>query len=202
MAQVKKSKIQMNWSKRVIIKTQICRKTMPLKKFLQITRFFHFVNNDTTDEMDKLRKVKPVVKYFNKKFKEVYVMEENIAIDESLMKFKGRMFYEQFNPSKRLAIKFYKLFESSSANCYNFKIYSGNDLTSCDYSASESVAMELSKSILHKGRTLYIDNWYSWSKLFLTLVENGINAVGIVHFNRKNMPRDFVKAKLKKGNVE
>ena len=100
---------------------------MLLKKFLQITRFFHFVNNDTTDEMDKLRKVKPVVNYFNKNFKEIYVMEENIAIDESLMKFKGRMFYKQFNPSKRFMIKFYKLCESSSAYCYNFKIYSVND---------------------------------------------------------------------------
>lgn len=100
---------------------------MPLKRFLQITRFFHFVNNDTTDEIDKLRKVKSVVNYFNKKFKEVYVMEENIAIDKSLMKFKERMSYKQFNPSKRFAIKFYKLYESSSAYCYNFKIYSGND---------------------------------------------------------------------------
>lgn len=127
VAQVKKPKIQMNWSNRVIIKTPIFRKTMPLKKFLQITRFFHFVNNDTTDEMDKLHKVKPVVNYFNKKFKEVYVMEENITIDKSLMKFKGRMFYKQFNLSKRFAIKFYKLCESSSVYCYNFKIYSGND---------------------------------------------------------------------------
>lgn len=44
--------------------------------------------------MDKLRKVKPVINYLNKKFKEVYVMEENIAIDESLIKFKGRMSYK------------------------------------------------------------------------------------------------------------
>lgn len=35
-------------------------------------------------------------------------------------------------------------------------------------------------------------------KLFSTLVERGTNVVGTVRFNRKNMPRDFVKAKLKK----
>lgn len=40
------------------------------------------------EEMDKLKR-KPVINYFNEKFKEVYVMEENIAIDESLIKFKG-----------------------------------------------------------------------------------------------------------------
>ena len=78
--------------------------------------------------MDKLRKIKPVINYFNKKFKEVYAMKEDIAIDELLMKFKGCMFYKQFNPSKRTKIerKFYKL-------------------------------CELSKSILYKGHCLYID---------------------------------------------
>ncbi|KOX73025.1 hypothetical protein WN51_01747 [Melipona quadrifasciata] len=66
---------------------------MPLKRFLQITRFLHFANNDVTDNRDKLRKVRPVINHYNKKFKEVYVMEENIAIDESLIKFMGCMSY-------------------------------------------------------------------------------------------------------------
>lgn len=197
MAQVKKPKIQMNWSKRAIIETPICRKSMSLRRFLQITRFLHFANNDVTDNRDKLRKVR---NYFNEKFKDVYVMEENIAIDESLMKFKGRMSCKQFNPLKRarFGIKFYKLCESASGYCYNFKIYSGNDKTNPDYSASETVVMELLKSILNKGHTLYIDNWYSSPKLFLTLVKNGINVLGTVRCNRKNMPGDFVKVKLKK----
>ncbi|XP_066585582.1 piggyBac transposable element-derived protein 4-like [Prorops nasuta] len=202
MAQVKKPKIQMNWSKRAIIETPIFRKCMPLRRFLQITRFLHFANNDTADNSDKLRKVTPVINYFNEKFKDVYVMEENIAIDESLMKFKGHMSSKQFNPSKRarFGIKFYKLCESSSGYCYNFKIYSGNDKTSLEYSASETVVMELLQSVLDKGHNSYIDNWYSSPKLFLTLVRNGTNVLGTVRSNRKNMPGDFGKAKLKKGD--
>lgn len=202
MAQVKKPKIQMNWSKRAIIETPIFRKCMPLRRFLQITRFLHFANNHASDNRDKLRKVKSVINYFNEKFKDVYVMEEDIAIDESLMKFKGRMSCKQFNPSKRarFGIKFYKLCESVSGYCYNFKIYSGNDKLNLDYSASESVVMELSQSILDRGHTLYIDSWYSSPKLFLTLVRNGTNVLGTVRCNRKNMPGDFVKEKLKKGD--
>lgn len=202
MAQVKKPKIQINWSKRAIIETPIFRKCMPLRRFLQITRFLHFADNDATDNRDKLRKVTPVINYFNKKFKDVYIMEENIAIDESLMKFKGRMSCKQFNPSKRarFGIKFYKLCESASGYCYNFKIYAGNDKTTLDYSASETVVMELLQSIRNKGHTLYIDNWYSSPKLFLTLVRNETNVLGTVRCNRKNMPGDFVKAKLIKGD--
>lgn len=160
MAQVKKPKIQMNWSKRAIIETPIFGKTMPLMRFLQITRFLHFSNNATADNIDKLHKIKPVIQFFNKKFKEVYTMEEDIAIDESLMKFKGRMSYKQFNPSKRarFGIKFYKLCESASGYYYDFKIYTGNDKINADDSASENVVKELSQSILNKGHTLYLDN--------------------------------------------
>ena len=61
MAQVKKPKIQINWSKRAIVETLIFRKTMPLKRFLQSTKFFHFVNFDTTDEMNIL--IKNLKKY-------------------------------------------------------------------------------------------------------------------------------------------
>ena len=203
MAQVKKPKIQMNWSKRSIIETPIFRKCMPLRRFLHITNFLHFANNDATNNRDKLRKVTPVINHFNEKFKDVYVMEENIAIDESLVKFKGRVSCKQFNPSKRarFGIKFYKLCESASDYCYNFKIYSGNDKTNLDYSASETVVMELLHSILDKGHTLYIDNWYSSTKLFPTLVRNGTNVLGTVSCNRKNMTGDFFKAKLKKETV-
>ena len=61
-----------------------------------LKRFLHFVNNNTIDEMDKLCKVKSVINYFNKRFK-------------------GRVSYKQFNPSKRarFRIKFYKPCEST-----------------------------------------------------------------------------------------
>lgn len=55
----------MNLSKRIFIKTPIFRKTISVKRFLQIIRFFYL------DEMDTLYKMKFVINYFNKKFKKV-----------------------------------------------------------------------------------------------------------------------------------
>ena len=199
IAQVKKPTIKMNWSRRAVIETPIFRKTMPWKRFVQITRYLHFVNNDTTDSTDKLRKIKPLTNFFNKKFKEVYTMEEDIAIHESLMKFKGRI-TEIFNLSKsRLGIKFCKLCESESGYCYHFKIYTDSDQINPVDSASESVVMELSQSVLDRGHTLYLDDCYSSPELFTTLLDSKTNAVGKVRPDRKNMPRDFVTSKLKKG---
>ncbi|XP_043501587.1 piggyBac transposable element-derived protein 4-like [Polistes fuscatus] len=68
--------------------------------------------------------------------------------------------------------------------------------------ATESVVMEVEQPILKKGYTLYMDNFYSSPHLFLTLLKNDTNAVGVVRKNRKNMPKVFSSMKLKKGKVK
>lgn len=47
-------------------------------------------------------------------------------------------------------------------------------------------------------------NYHSqyYTKLFLTLVKNKTNAIETVRSNRKNMPKDFVKIKLQKGECK
>ncbi|XP_017752724.1 PREDICTED: piggyBac transposable element-derived protein 4-like [Eufriesea mexicana] len=204
MAQVKKATIQMNWSKRAVIETPIFRKTMPLKRFLQITRCLHFANNNAIDNTDKLRKIKPVTNFFNQRFKEAYTMQEDITIDASLIKYKGRLPHKPYHPSKRarFGIKFYKLCESASGYCYDFKIYIGTDKRNSNESASENVVKELLQSVLHKGHTLYLNDWYSSPKLFMTLLNSKTNAVGTVRSNRENMPKDFIKGKLQRGECK
>lgn len=116
------------------------------------------------------------------------------------MKFKERISYKQFNQSSRFGIKFYKFCESVSGHCYDFKIYTGCDKINRDNSASESVVKQLSQSVLHRGHILYIDNWYSLPKIFMTLSHNyKTNVIGTVRANRKNIPKDFCKTKLKRG---
>ncbi|XP_046997952.1 piggyBac transposable element-derived protein 4-like [Schistocerca americana] len=200
MAEVRKPLIQMYWSRRAVIETPIFRKTMPFRRFLHISRFLHLANNSLANNTDKLYKLRPVIDMFNQKFKEVYTMQENIPIDESLMKFKGRLSYKQFIPSKRtrFGIIIYKLCRSSSGYCYDFKIYTGSDKCDASGSDSESIVLELSQSLLHNGYTLYLDNWFSSPKLFKTLFTNKTNVIGTVLSNRKNMPTESLKAKLKK----
>lgn len=205
MTQVKKPCVQMNWSKRAIIYTPIYEQTMPYRRFLAITRFLHFANNDDSNKNDKMTKVRNMVQYFNDKFEELYTPEEDMSIDESLMKFKGRLGCVVFVRIKRAryGIKFYKLCESNSGYCLNFKIYTGDteDKSSGadDLNVSETVVKELSKLIIDKGYTLFLDNWYSSPKIFEYLLAHETNAIGTVRHNRKNMPKELTELKLKKG---
>lgn len=204
MTQVKKPTVQMNWSKRGIIHTPIFAQTMPFRRFLAITRFLHFSNNEFSDKDDKMTKVRSVIDYMNDKFEELYTPEQNVSIDESLMKCKARLGCVVFVRIKRAryGIKFYKLCESESGYCLNFKVYTGQDKNiDKDFNVSETVVRDLSKLIINQGYTLYLDNWYSSPNIFQYLHQHDTNAIGTVRSNRKNMPKDLEATKLKKGEV-
>lgn len=150
MSQVKKSSVQSYWSKRSIIETPIFRKTMPFWRFVQLSRFLHFTNNEVVDKNDRMCKLRSIIDYLNEKFESIYTAEEYVSLDESLMKYKGRMSYKQYNPSKRarFGVKFYKLCESKSGYCIKFKIYTGQyTVKHVDASASENVVMFMSTPI-------------------------------------------------------
>lgn len=95
MAQVKKPRIQMNWSKRAVIETPIFRKSMPLKRYLQITRCLHFANNNLVANTDKLSKIKPVITEYNKGMNEIDLQDQILACFPVMRKYmKGyRIFY-------------------------------------------------------------------------------------------------------------
>jgi hypothetical protein len=78
----------------------------------------HFSNSDSKDTYQgppKLFKIYPVISYLNIKFQNLYMPDQNIAIDDSLTLWKGRLSFRQYIPlkSSKFGIKSYKLCESS-----------------------------------------------------------------------------------------
>ena len=63
------------------------------------------------------------------RFQAVYTPERQLAIDETLIKFKGKVHFRQFIPIKpgRFGIKAFTLAESSSGYVLNSKIYTGKE---------------------------------------------------------------------------
>lgn len=69
MSQVKKPDIKMNWSKRKIIETPFYSTVMARDRFVDISRFLHFSDNTSVcNTNDKLRKIRPIISYFETKF--------------------------------------------------------------------------------------------------------------------------------------
>jgi hypothetical protein len=145
-----------------------------------------------------------VVVYVNRKFSSFYTPEQDIAIDESLVKFLGKLSFVESNPSKRarFGLKYYNMFGSSSGYCQQFRLYTGKKVGDSELPSHEAVVMEmeLMAPYLSKGYTLYVDNCYSSSTLFHRLLGAGANVLGTVRLYRKQMTQDLKNIKLR-GNL-
>jgi hypothetical protein len=107
------------WSTNELYHTPFYSKVMKRDRFLHIPRFLHFENNEnpsdrTSPDYNRLWKIRRVFNYLNNKYFILYHPTENLAIDEVIVKYKGRVNFRQFIPKKikRFGIKLYKLCDS------------------------------------------------------------------------------------------
>ncbi|KAK5979627.1 PiggyBac transposable element-derived protein 4 [Trichostrongylus colubriformis] len=72
----------------------------------------HFVDNDNADKANRLYKIQPVLDLLNGTFQKMYRPPKELSIDESMVPYRGRVVFKQFNKSKRYkyGIKLFKLF--------------------------------------------------------------------------------------------
>ena len=68
----------------------IVASSMPRHKFNQILQYFHVADNKNLDKNDKMAKLRPLMKIFNRKFCETYMMDQNLDLDESMIEYFGR----------------------------------------------------------------------------------------------------------------
>ena len=206
MGVIRKPEMTMYWSRDGMLETPFFPKTIPRDRFLKILSNMHFNNIDLDDRTDRLFKIRPMLDAFNSNFKMAYTPEKSISIDESLLKFHGRLKFRQYNPSKRsrFGLKLYHLCQSRNEMCgytWNLKLYSGQDKDG-SMPASTKVVLDSSEDLLGKGYIMHLDNWYSSPNLFHILLQQKIHVVETVMLSRKNtsMPSKFPGKKLKKGD--
>lgn len=210
MGHIHKDKFQDYWSTDDLLETPIFRKIMPRDRFISILKFFHFENNHNkpskdSQDYDRLWKIRKIFDMQNAAFKKAYDPSEELALDEVIVKFKGRVAFRQYIPTKRKqwGIKMYKISDKTGYT-YDMRVYLGNDKNKIDkkFSASYNVVDIMTESVKGKGHKLYMDNYFSSPELFHHLItEKKINACGTVRCNRKNFPKDLQQEKLKSGDI-
>lgn len=149
----------MYWSKSNLLNCNVFRRIMQRNRFLAIQKFLHFCNNDDIQKNnnDKLVKIREVVEYFANRFKSVYTPTRHIAIDEAMLKWRGRLQFKVYMPDKpdKFGIKSYVLAESLSGYVWNFDIY-------CGVSKSiPKIVLNLLDDLINKGYFLFMDNFYN-----------------------------------------
>ncbi|ROT79230.1 piggyBac transposase Uribo2 [Penaeus vannamei] len=128
-----KRQMRVFWSRDPLMSSAIFPQTMSRDRFDQLTAALHFTDSQAERQADdRLWKLRPVVDVLDRQFREVFVPNKVVSIDESLWAFKERHQALQFVPNKRArrGIKVYKLCSSlgpEAGYTTAFRIYMGKD---------------------------------------------------------------------------
>lgn len=187
---------------------------MSLKRYQQIRRFLHFVDNSLEDN-DRYYKVRTVAEKVRKNcLKKEY--DNKFSVDEMMIPYKGRKAgnrkqYMKDKPNK-WGFKNY-VRAGVSGMIYDFILYGGDDTfrnhTFTDQEVSlgfgAQIVIALCQTIQKKPATVFCDNFFSSPELFYILKENyGIFGLGTIRSNRirgaeEILPNEKIMKKKKRG---
>ena len=210
MAYHKLPSIKHYWMQSNDMGVQCIQQAMTRDRFLFILGKLHLNDNNgrSPDNMDKLWKIRPLVEGLNQVFKENKLPMEHLSIDESMIRFKGRCSFKQYNPMKPIKRE-YKLW-CVADNCgyaYKFEIYIGKngDSTSDsfkDLGLGGQVVWQLAESLKGKWHRLFFDNYFSSVPLMELLQVNHIFACATIRPTRKDVPVMAADNSLKRGDFD
>jgi len=185
MGIVKKPKISHNWELDPITATPFIKTVMQRRRFQHILKFVHFDSNGPTFDGDGLFKLRLIKQMILGRFTQFYTPGRELAIDEKMMLWRGRLLFRQYIPGKRhkYGIKFYMMCEPTGYVC-NFEMYSDPIAPVPGFGLAESVVLRLIESLLDEGRELYIENYYTSYPLAVELLRRQTTVVGTLRKNR------------------
>jgi len=200
MGLVKKASIESYWSTDPVIATPIFNSTMPRDRFELLLRFWHFNDNESAVDGDRLSKLREICNALLERFQALYTPGKEISIDESMVLWRGRLIFRQYIPGKRhkYGVKLYMLCEHTGY-VWNVLVYCGKMDPLSGFGHAETVVLKLMEKLLDRGHALYVDNFYTSVPLAEALLNRKTLICGTLRKNRKHLPKKVVSTKLKKG---
>lgn len=166
-------------------------KVMPRNRFLDINRYLHLNDNSKmpareSPDADKLFKLRP----FQANFTRCYNPHKEQAINEAMIKYKGRTSLKQYTPMKPIKrdIKVWCRADSHSGYLCDFDIYTGRHRDGIQKGLGYSVVTRLCRGIEGKWYNIYFDNFFTSYPLLEDLYSKKILACGTVRQGRREFP--------------
>ena len=175
--------------------------TMSRTGFVQILHCLHFVYNNLAPDLTHQTttnhtKFNPFLILWYPDLAQFTTLRGNFLLMR-LIKFKGRVHFRQFIPSKpgRFGIKAFTLAESNSGYVLGSKVHTGKLARVIQKDLGKKAVMSLMEPFLNKGYYLFLDNYYTSVGLFEELEERSTLACGTVRSNRVDLPREICNLK-------
>ena len=157
------------------------------------------MDNAKDDKTDKLYKVRFLLDHLKSHFSANFIPNGNFTVDESMVKWKGRLSWRQFMPNKpiRFGIKIWSLCDSLTGYMYNFQVYTGKVDGHAEKNLSSRVVTDLVTPLYNTYAKVCFDNFFTGFSLLQELFLHKIYAWGTVRANRKDLPKNLISKTLK-----
>lgn len=195
------------WSSAPDLHDDYISKLMTVNRFGWLLSTIHLNDNNMMPKKgeigyDKLYKIRPYLTILKYNFQKYYNPNKIIAVDESMIKFKGRSTLKQYMPKKPIK-RGYKVWSLADKKGYlwNFEIYAGKVGDNVETNLGGRVK-DLSFPLQNKNHNLYIDNYFTSLPLLSYLKTKGINACGTINLTRKYLPKLSPDKNMKIGDYE
>ena len=172
-------------------------------RFFQIFGALHVRDLEGTTKQGKIQ---PFLDKTCPSFEAAFTPGQQIAINESVITFKGQVSFRQYLKGKPnpWGIKAFVLADSKTGylSCLQSYYSKETQLLDSDIPHTAKVVMTLAAPFHHQGYDLYIDRFYSSPLLATELSKVGITVTGTVQANRRGMPKDVTaRRKDPRGTV-
>nr|XP_012143764.1 PREDICTED: piggyBac transposable element-derived protein 3-like [Megachile rotundata] len=193
MGTIKCPRIDNYWSKSEQFGFQWFSRHMSRQRFQNILRSLRFSSDN-----DRLRKIIPVVDYFNNKMSEIYYPRKELSMDEFLVPWRGSLIFKQSIAKKhKRGVKLCIVCESSGT-ALRIKAYTGSG---DDISEKEHIVFHLLKDFLNQGHSVFMNNYYSSFGLASKLLHYKTFCTGALRKTRKRNDSEVIKQELSKNEV-
>ena len=121
---------------------------------------------------DRLGKVRPLIDHLSEKFATLYEPSRDVAVDEAMIKFQGRLSLKQYMPAKPIkrGIKVWVLGDSSNGYFSNYDVYTGRK-EDRQVGLGAHVVQTLTEELKNKH---HLDNFFTSYQLLEDLEKDGI----------------------------
>ena len=179
------------WSTGTLYHGLWTRRLMKRDRFKAILSMLH-VAEPGRNNNDKLRCVRPLLDHMKMKCKDLYQPEENVTVDERMVKSKGRSGIRQFVKGKPIRFGF-KLWVLADMAGYtlDFDVYTGRRNQAGQHGLAYDVVVNLCQHLANQGYRVYFDCFFTSPILIQDLFTMGLLACGACQLTRRGIPNDL-----------
>lgn len=183
---------ELYWNTAAEFDTRLIREAMSRDKFRLINKCLHLSNNEHLTPDDRFAKVLPISNILRENFRKHAHIEQNVSVDEAIIKYFGRHGCKQYIKGKPIRFGF-KVWAANNTDGYllDFEYYQGakTNIPKTEFGLGASVVINFANRLPGEGHHIFCDRFFTGLPMIEQLGDKGIAVTGTIQKNRlQNCP--------------